>query len=100
MWVNISKLVLSQCKMFITIGVRNRNGQTPLDKALDYNTLLGTGSEDFPDVALYLINCGCPEGNKDKLKILRGACRWGKLNMIKELIEQLKVDPKGSSYIV
>ena len=94
------KLVMSQYKMFtITIDVKNGEDQTPLDKALHYNTLFQTGSEDFPDVALYLINCGCPEGSKDRLKILRGACRWGKLAMIKELIEQLKVVPKGNPYI-
>ena len=82
----------------ITIDVRNRNGQTPLDKVLDYFTLFETSSEDFPDVALYLIDCGCPEGNGDKAKILRAACRWGKLDMLKELIEQFKVDPKGNLY--
>ena len=90
----IHKIVLSKT-FTITTGVRNGKGQTPLDKALDINTLGETGSKDFPEVALYLIDCGCPEGSKDKLKILRGACRWGKLDMLKKLIEQLKVDPNG-----
>ena len=90
----IHKIVLSKTST-ITTGVRNRAGETPLDKALDYGTLFETGSEDFPEVALNLINCGCPEGSEDKLKILRGACLWGKLDIIKELIEQLKVDPNG-----
>ena len=73
----------------------NGKGQTPLDKVLHENTFSETGSEDFPGVALYLINCGCPEGSEDKLKILRGACRWGKLDLLKELVKQFKVDLKG-----
>ena len=90
----IHKIVLSET-LTITTGVRNGKGKTPLGKALDYGTLFKTGSEDFPEVALYLIKSGCPEGSEDKLKILRGACRWGKLDMLKELIKQLKVDPNG-----
>ena len=88
------KIVLSKT-FTITTGVKNGEAKTPLDKALDVNTLDETGSEDFPEVALYLIDCGCPEGSEDKLKILRGACRWGKLDLLKELIEQLKIDPNG-----
>ena len=77
------------------VALKNGKGQTPLDKVLDDDTIGETGSEDFPEVALYLIKCGCPEGSEDKRKILRAACRWGKLDTIKELVEQFKVDPKG-----
>ena len=82
--------VYTQCT-----DVKNGKGQTPLDKVLDDDTIGETGSDNFPDIALYLIDHGCPEGSKDKAKILRAACRWGKLDILKKLVEQFKVDPKG-----
>ena len=50
--------------------------------------------EDFVDVAHYLITRGCG-GDEDKGKLLCGACWHGKLDMVKELVEQHKVNPTG-----
>ena len=72
---------------FSITGVQD-DGKSPLDKALD---------EGYPkhcDVALYLINNGY--GNEeDKAKLLCKGCSTGKLDVIKELVEQHKVDPNG-----
>ncbi len=46
------------------------------------------------DVALYLMSCGCGS-NEDKAKLLCRACRNGKLGVVKELVEQYKVEPKS-----
>ena len=46
------------------------------------------------DVGLYLLNIGC--GNEDdKAKLLFGACQWGRLDVVKELVEKHKLDPSG-----
>ncbi len=34
--------------------------------------------------------CGSDE---DKAKLLCGACQWGKLGVVKELVEEHQVDP-------
>ena len=73
----------------ICIGVRNKNGKSLLDIALDK-----LEKKSFFDIANYLIKCGC-HGDEIEEKLLCGACRWGKLEMVKELVEQLKVDPNG-----
>ncbi len=70
--------------------VRDGKGQSPpLDLALVdmYDTCV--------DVALYLMSRGCACGDEDKAKLLCGACLFGKLDMVKELVEQHKVDPKS-----
>ena len=64
------------------------DGKSPLDKALD------KGYSDHCDVALYLINNGY--GNEqDKAKLLCKGCSSGNLDVVRELIEQHKVDPTG-----
>ncbi len=68
--------------------MRNDEGQSPLDLALMYY------DEDCMDVALYLMSRGCG-GDEDKAKFLCGACLYGKLGVVKELVEQYKVDPKS-----
>ncbi len=65
--------------------MRYDKGQSPLDIAL---------KDDCVDVALYLISRGCG-GDEDKAKLLCEACQWGKLDVVKELVEQYKVDPKS-----
>ena len=63
------------------------NGESPLDRALD-------GYSEHCDVALYLVNNGY--GNEqDKAKLLCRGCSSGKLDVVRELIEQHKVDPNG-----
>ncbi len=67
--------------------MRDDEGQSPLDIALRGGCV---------DVALYLMSRGCG-GDEDKAKLLCEACRWGKLGVVKELVEQYKVDPKSES---
>ena len=46
------------------------------------------------DLVVYLISHGC--GNdKDRAIVLAQACRQVRLDVVKELVEQHKVDPKG-----
>ncbi len=68
--------------------------QLPLDKALgpDYHEC--DNEEGRVDVALYLINRGCGWSMHEE-KLLCAASRCGKLGVVKELIEQHKVDPKS-----
>ncbi len=69
--------------------MRDDKGRLPLDIAL------GNLYEDgCMDVALYLMSRGCG-GDEDKAKLLCAACLWGKLGVMKQLVEQHKVDPKS-----
>ena len=67
----------------------DHHGQTPLDVALD--SIMG----GCVKVALYLIHCGCG-GDKERIRLLCNASRFGKLDVVKELVEQHKVDPSES----
>ncbi len=69
--------------------MRDDEGQSPLDIALGRLYIDG-----YVDVALYLMSRGCG-GDEDKAKLLCRACRRGKLGVVKELVEQHKVDPKS-----
>ncbi len=69
--------------------MRDDEGQSPLDIAL-----YDLDNDDCVDVALYLMSRGCG-GDEDKAKLLCGACYWGKLGAVKELVEQHNVDPKS-----
>ena len=51
--------------------------------------------EGCVDVALYLLNHGCDGNDKDKAKLLCGACEHGKLDVVKELVEQHHIIPSG-----
>ncbi len=68
--------------------MRDDKGWSPLDMAL------GGVSGGCVDVALYLMSRGCG-GDEDKAKLLCAACQWGRLGLVKELIEQDKVDPNS-----
>ena len=61
--------------------IRDDEGQSPLDLALD-------------DVALYLINHGYGD-DKDKTKLLCRACERNRLDIVKDLVEEHKLDPNG-----
>ena len=64
-------------------------GRSPLDVALAlYKSV---------DVALYLINHGCGD-DKDKAKLLCKACGLDRLDIVKELVEEHKLDPNGRYY--
>ena len=70
--------------------MQNDNGQSPLDYALK-----DVLKYEFSfDAAHYLISRGCG-GDKERGKLLCGACHHGKLDMVKELVEQHKVDPNS-----
>ena len=56
--------------------------------------LVGSGSVD---VALYLINRGCGD-DKDKANLLCRACLDDRLDIVKELVEEHKLDPNGKYY--
>ena len=79
----------------IHTDVRDDQGQSPLDLALEdlYD------DEDDIAVALYLINHGCGD-DEDKDKLLCGACSWGKLDVVKELVEKHDHDPKGECCVL
>ncbi len=78
--------------MFETLtDVRDVRRCSPLDLALSnrYNKV------GCVDVAYYLImnhSCG---GDKDKGKLLFGACRWGKLDVVKDIIANCNINPNG-----
>ncbi len=69
--------------------VRDYRGQSPLDTALE-----GLHDDGCVDVALYLMSRGCG-GDEDKAKLLCGACQYCMLSVVKELVEQHKVNPNS-----
>ena len=74
--------------------MRDDHGQSPLDRVLkdvDYKDDL----EYRLDLCLYLIKHGCCGDEGIMVKLMCEACYWGRLDMVKELVEQHKVDPKG-----
>ena len=73
--------------------MRDDEGQSPLDRALE--GWYGIYNEDCIDVAHYLMSRGCACGDEDKARLLCAACDLGKLGVVKELVEQYKVDPNS-----
>ena len=68
--------------------VQDKEGKSPLDVALQYGEL---------DTAIYLMkNHGC-DSDEEKVKILCGACRLGKLTVLKETAEQHNINLKGDN---
>jgi len=72
--------------LFVSIVVRDGEGQTPLKRALDRQEC---------DFALYLINHGFG-GDEEKANLLCEACYQGIIDIVMELIEKHKIDPNGS----
>ena len=77
----------------LTAGVQDDEGESLLDVTLenidDYYI-----ADDSLNIALYLVTRGY-DGDEDKVKVLCKACEWSKLDVVKELVEQHKVDPNG-----
>ena len=73
--------------------MRDGEGQSPLDNALKGSDVVCY--EDCMDVALYLMSRGCACGDEDKARLLCEACDLGELGVVKELVEQYKVDPNS-----
>ena len=70
----------------LSSDARDNKGRTPLDMAIENNT----------SAAIYLMNHGSSMCcDKERGKLLCKACSSGKLDMVKKLVEQHKVDPKG-----
>ena len=67
-------------------------GRSPLDIAL--KDLYDDDDDGCIDVALYLINRGCGD-DENKNKLLCGSCWWGRLDVVKELVDKHNCDPKG-----
>ncbi|XP_064386915.1 uncharacterized protein LOC135335371 isoform X2 [Halichondria panicea] len=84
---DLVKYLVEELKM--DVDVRNDKGQSPLDIALVYLY------EGCMDVALYLMSRGCGSDEDNNAKLLCAACRCGKLDVVKKLVEQDKVDPKN-----
>ena len=73
--------------------VTDDDNESPLDKAMENLSQ----KESCFGVALYLINHGS-DNDKDKAKLLCGACEYGKLDLVKELIEHHHIIPSGKHY--
>ncbi len=68
---------------------------SPLDTALEELYVGDTRC----DVALCLVKHGCGS-DEDKAKLLCSACYFAKLDVVKELVEQHNVDPKGEIILI
>ena len=83
--VSVPKLLYIQVYT-LTAGVRNGNGRSPLDVALDKGSCC---------VGLYLIkHHGCGD-EQDKAKLLCTVFKQWNLDVVKELVEQHNVDLSG-----
>ena len=82
----------------MTAGVQDGRGHSPLNIAIMSKKDLKFTDSHCADVALYLMNRGCTCSNEDKVKLLCKACSCGNLDVLKELVEQHKVDPNGEHY--
>ena len=82
----------------IHTDVRDDKGQSPLNLALE-DLYYDEADEDRIDFALYLINHGCGD-DEDKDKFLCKACGWGRLDVVKELVEKHDRDPKGECCVL
>ena len=67
--------------------MKDDNGDSPLDIAVSENEL---------DVALYLISRGCGS-DEDKGTVFIEACQSGDLKVVRGLVEQHNVNPKGET---
>ena len=68
----------------ISLGVRDDKGQSSLSKACSRVFI----HSECPDIALYLINLGCECSQEEKAKLLIGTSGWGRVEVLKELIEK------------
>ena len=67
--------------------MKDGNGDSPLDVAVRENDL---------DMAFYLISHGCGS-DEDKCTVFMEACQSGELKVLKGLVEQHSVNPKGET---
>ena len=79
-----------------TTGVRDNQGDSLLD--ITFTNMYEYGNIDHGlSIALFLINHGVDD-EQDKARLLCDACYYGKLDVVKELVEQHNVDSIGEYY--
>ena len=76
-----------------TTGVRDDQGRSLVDTTLDKFY----PEDGLVDIALFLINNGVDD-EQDKARLSCEACQRGRLDVVKELVEQHNVDPNGEYY--
>ena len=86
--MTLCHLYFNHC--IFSADVADDDGHSPLDLALKYRG----GGQGQMSVALYLLDRGYG-GDRDKARLLFKACNNGKMDVVKELFEELKVDPTG-----
>ena len=79
-----------------TIDIRDDKGKSPLERAMDSDSFYQT--DGCIDVCHFLINHGCSSTKETLTKLLYGACKWGKLDIVNDLVEQHKLDSDSESY--
>ena len=84
-----------------TAAVRDDIGWTPLDRVLHYIDNAEEAPNEQLDVALYLIDCDSGV-DRERAKLLSKACFllskarfWGRLDLVKEVVEQHTVAPSS-----
>ena len=75
--------------MHIPSDVRNGEGLSPLGIVL-----MDTYAFGHFDFVVYLISHGCGD-DAERVIVLVHACHQGRLDVVKELVEQYKVDPNS-----
>ena len=91
--VMLSHHSLSLTVICVTVDVRDNEGRLPLDILLEGIDNFFKRDYGF-DIASYLLSCGYGDV-EDRVKWLYKACRWGQLEVVKELVDTHDVDPKG-----
>ena len=84
------------CFSFTQSDLKDNEGETPLDKVMAKYPF---EDESLINLAYSLVKrgCGC---EKDKGNLLCAGCYWYELDMVKDLVEQHKVDPRGEVTIL
>ena len=73
------------------IDVRDEQGESPLEKVVKGLH----DNEGCLEVAHYLLSCGCDSDEETLTELLFKACRRGKLDIVRELVEHHKLDPNS-----
>ena len=70
----------------ILTGVKDGDEDSPLDEVVEMG---------YSDRMFHLVNHGCGNSKFKDAAIIK-ACKYGRLEIVKELVEQHKVNPKGN----
>ena len=81
--------------MCVFTAAEDNKGQTAIDYAVGNHHGKQTPVKECIDVALYLMNnFGCG-GTEQKRRLLFEACKHGRLDAVKEMVEQHSINPIG-----